>query len=224
MPANWTSPAWIVKSSANPILIICSRFKPLEITIIITISLKVQSTETWNSGTKNWSKITPRLCKPKKTNFFFLPKKNNPLPMKKRKSYQRSHLWSERRNLFLSELLIVFWKLKKCNNIVIKLLACLPNKKNKKKFAICIMYDQFFAVLGFITEPWKEQEHRRPGREALISDLKLENISIVYIEKKMINYDKTKYYITVRFFQNLFRKIIISDFPYKTSIWHTLNP
>ena len=127
MPANWTSPAWIVKSSANPILIICSRFKPLEITIIITISSKVQSTETWNSGTKNWSKITPRLCKQKKTNFFFYKK-----PMKKRKSYQRSHLWSERRNLFLSELLIVFWKLKKCNNIVIKLLACLPNKKRTK--------------------------------------------------------------------------------------------
>ena len=32
------------------------------------------------------------------------------------------------------------------------------------------------------------------------------------------------YIITVRFFQKLFRKIIISDFPYKTSIWHTLNP
>ena len=63
----------------------------------------------------------------KKRLIFFFYKK----PMKKRKSYQRSHLWSERRNLFLSELLIVFWKLKKCNNIVIKLLAC-PIKKNKK--------------------------------------------------------------------------------------------
>ena len=156
-----------MKSSANPILIICSRFKPLEITIIITISLKVQSTETWNSGTKNWSKITPRLCKQKKkTNFFFYKK-----PMKKRKSYQRSHLWSERRNLFLSELLIVFWKLKKCNNIVIKLLACLPNKKTKNNLPLLYMIN-FLLFLGFIK-----------NYERSISDLELESISIVYFDK-----------------------------------------
>ena len=131
MPANWTSPAWIVKSSANPILIICSRFKPLEIMIIITISSKVQSTEIWNSGTKNWSKITPSLCKRK--TFF---SNNYPLPEEKILNI-KDLIWSERRNLFLSELLIVFWKLKKCNNIVIKLLACLPNKKNKKYFVNC---------------------------------------------------------------------------------------
>ena len=32
------------------------------------------------------------------------------------------------------------------------------------------------------------------------------------------------YFLAVLFFKRLLRKLIISDFPYNTSIWHTLNP